>query len=118
MDAIIEAEKVSEGKVFVGYQRRYAPAFLDAVKEVGGLEEIQYARVRDIIGLNSQFVNQSGTFPKKFTDFSKEDTRELLERDDEIVREALESDYDVKATLESMEMLKLLGSLVSNFFEL
>jgi predicted dehydrogenase len=46
IDAIIAAEKKSEAKVFVGYQRRHAQAFLDAVKEVGGMEKIQYARVR------------------------------------------------------------------------
>lgn len=46
VDAIIAAEKKSEAKVFVGYQRRYAEAFLDAVKEVGGMGKIQYARIR------------------------------------------------------------------------
>lgn len=50
-DAIIGAEKKSKGKVFVGYMRRYAAAFLDAVKEIGGIEEILYARVR---GMESQ----------------------------------------------------------------
>lgn len=46
IDAVIQAEKASEAKVFVGYQRRYAVAFLDAVKEVGGMHKIQYARIR------------------------------------------------------------------------
>jgi predicted dehydrogenase len=46
IDAIIAAEKKSQGKVFVGYQRRYAEAFLDAVNEVNGIENVQYARVR------------------------------------------------------------------------
>lgn len=46
IDAIIAAERTSTGKVFVGYQRRYAEAFLDAVKEVGGMDKILYARVR------------------------------------------------------------------------
>jgi predicted dehydrogenase len=45
-DAIIEAERKSKGKVMVGYMRRYASAFADAVKEVGGLDKILYARVR------------------------------------------------------------------------
>ena len=45
-NAIIEAEKHSEGKVMVGYMRRYATAFLDAVKEIGGVEKLLYARVR------------------------------------------------------------------------
>lgn len=40
------AEAVSVGKVMVGYMRRYAPAFIDAVKEIGGLDQILYARIR------------------------------------------------------------------------
>jgi predicted dehydrogenase len=45
-DAIIAAEETSQGKVFVGYMRRYAAAFVDAIKEIGGVEKILYARVR------------------------------------------------------------------------
>lgn len=46
LDAIIAAEKTSEARVFVGYQRRYAEAFLDALKEVGKMEKVEYIRVR------------------------------------------------------------------------
>jgi predicted dehydrogenase len=45
-DAIIEAERKSKGRVMVGYMRRYAAAFLDTVKEIGGMKKILYARVR------------------------------------------------------------------------
>jgi hypothetical protein len=45
-DAIIAAEERSKGKVMVGYMRRYATAFLDTVKEIGGMDKILYARVR------------------------------------------------------------------------
>lgn len=45
-NAIIEAERASTGKVMVGYMRRYAIAFNDAVKEVGGMDQITYVRVR------------------------------------------------------------------------
>jgi hypothetical protein len=45
-DAIIAAETDSQGKVFVGYMRRYAAAFVDAIKEIGGVDKILYARVR------------------------------------------------------------------------
>ena len=47
-DAIIAAEERSKGKVMVGYMRRYAAAFVDAVKEIGGMDKILYARVRGI----------------------------------------------------------------------
>ena len=46
IDAIISAEKTSEAKVFVGYQRRYAEAFLDALEEVGSMDKVEYIRVR------------------------------------------------------------------------
>lgn len=41
-----EAEAASKGKVMVGYMRRYAAAFVDAIDEIGGLDKILYARVR------------------------------------------------------------------------
>jgi len=49
LDEIAEAEKASKGKVFVGYQRRYAEALLDAIEEVKG-EKIDYIRVRGMLG--------------------------------------------------------------------
>jgi hypothetical protein len=51
IDRLIEAEKVSNGRVLIGTMRRYAHAFLEVVQEVGGMEKIIYGRVRDIIGL-------------------------------------------------------------------
>ena len=45
-DAIVAAESQSQGSVMVGYMRRYATAFIEAVKEIGGLDNILYARVR------------------------------------------------------------------------
>mgnify|MGYP001658929267 CR=1 FL=1 len=45
-NAIIEAEKMSEGRVMVGYMRRFAPAFEDAIREIGRMDKILYARVR------------------------------------------------------------------------
>lgn len=57
MNKLVAVEKLSKGKVFVGTMRRFATAFLDAVELVGGMEKIQYARVRDIIRPNHIFVN-------------------------------------------------------------
>ena len=114
IDAILSAESHSTARVFVGYQRRYAAAFLDAIEEVGGMGKIQYARVRDIIGPNSTFVEQSATFPRKFSDFKKEDTEEMLQRDDEMMKYALEHDYGIEATKEAVDMARLLASLGSH----
>jgi len=55
-DAIREARDRNGVTVMVGYMRRYAAAFAEAVKEIGGLESVAYARVRDIIGPNSYFI--------------------------------------------------------------
>lgn len=55
-DAIIEAQRRNNVKIMVGYMRRYASSFALAVKEIGGLDNILFARVRDIIGPNPFFI--------------------------------------------------------------
>ncbi|MCJ1309680.1 hypothetical protein MMC25_003340 [Agyrium rufum] len=111
LDGIISAEKTSEAKVFVGYQRRYAESFLDALKEVGDMDKIEYIRVRDIIGPNHAFVNQSGIYPKKFTDFQEEATADMKATEEEMVKTALVQEYGVKATPQSMSIFRILTGL-------
>ncbi|KAH7399864.1 hypothetical protein BKA64DRAFT_599315 [Cadophora sp. MPI-SDFR-AT-0126] len=113
-DAIIAAESISQGKVFVGYMRRYAPAFIDAIKEIGGVDKILYARVRDIIGPNRTFVDQSGTFPKKFSDFAAADTDDLLRRNAELLTQAVEIECGVEPTDETKQFWRVLGGLGSH----
>ena len=113
-DAIIEAEKNSSGKVMVGYMRRYAAAFLDAVKEVGGIDKILYARVRDIIGPNSVFVGQSGTFPIAFTDFRAEDTKEMQARTAAFLDQALMQELGIAVTPATTAMWRNIASLGSH----
>lgn len=109
LDRIIEAERTSEGNVFVGTMRRYATAFLDAVEEVGGFEKILYARIRDIVGPNSSFVSQSGTYPARFSDFAEADTQDLTMRDADMEEQALANEFGVPVTPNSRRMLRLLG---------
>ncbi|KAH0834545.1 hypothetical protein FOPE_03675 [Fonsecaea pedrosoi] len=113
-DTIIEAEERSKGKVMVGYMRRYAAAFLDMTKEIGGMDKILYARVRDIIGPNSHFVAQSGTFPKVFTDFTPEVVQDKNDRASEIVHQALSVECGIPVNPESTRMWRLLGGLGSH----
>lgn len=113
-DAIIAAEKESRGKVMVGYMRRYATAFIDAVKEIGGMDKILYARVRDIIGPNAGFVNQSATFPKKFTDFKKEDIDDKNLQSDKQMQQGLTVECGVPVSAESRLMWNVLGGLGSH----
>ncbi|KAF3912376.1 Alpha-N-acetylgalactosaminidase [Arthrobotrys entomopaga] len=111
---LIEAEKKSKGKVFVGYMRRYASAFIDAINEIGGTEGIQYVKVRDIICQNSVFINQSATFPRKFTDISSQAAKEYLNREQSMIHQALSVDMGLEVTTERTTMLRLLGGLGSH----
>ncbi|KAF2767805.1 NAD(P)-binding protein [Teratosphaeria nubilosa] len=111
---LLDAEAKSKGRVMVGYMRRYATAFIDAVKEIGGVEAVTYARVRDIIGKNGFFVDQSGTFPKKFTDYSTEDSQDLKARAQDLAEQGLSQDAGVPVTKETETMWSLLGSLGSH----
>ncbi|GAA6003130.1 hypothetical protein JCM10207_001763 [Rhodosporidiobolus poonsookiae] len=67
--AISSAQKRNNVVIFVGYMRRYAAAFDRMKAELGSIKNIRYARIRDIIGFNHFFVNESATFPQTFTDF-------------------------------------------------
>lgn len=107
--ALIDAEKESKGRVFVGTMRRYAPAFLEAVDEVKKMGPILYARVRAIIGPNSNFVSQSTTYPRLFSDFTDGDKKLRAQREKDIVETALRDEFGVAVTEESIKMLRMLG---------
>ncbi|CAI7599010.1 unnamed protein product [Penicillium pancosmium] len=111
INRLIEAEKTSKGKVFVGTMRRYVAAFLDAVEEVGKMERITYARVRDVIGPNATAVSQSGTFPQRFDDFSKEDSSDRANKEANIYERAISKEFGLKVTPQSSRMLRVLGAL-------
>lgn len=114
-DLIIDAEKAAGGaKVFMGYMRRYAAAFEDAVKEVGSIEQVRYARVRDIIGPNSVFIEQSGTFPRTFRDYRKEDSEALQRKTSEDIEQALQAELGVRVTKETDTMWHMLTTLGSH----
>ncbi len=85
-DKIIEANKKSKGEVVVGYMRCYAPAFEMAVKEVGGIENIRYVKLRDIIGGNNYFVRQANKV-YKFDDMPESIAEINKQRDNEICLE-------------------------------
>ncbi|KAF3170110.1 hypothetical protein TWF225_008011 [Orbilia oligospora] len=97
-----KVESTSKGRVFVGYMRRYASAFLDAVKELGGTEGVHI------------FVNQSGTFPQKFDGISEEEKQAFSEREDQVTHEALVVDMGLAITEKRKTMLRLLGGLGSH----
>lgn len=110
IDMLIEAEKKSIGKVFVGTMRRYARAFIDAVEKVGKMDSIQYARVRDIIGPNATFVDQSGMYPQRFTDFQDKDSKDRADKEADIFKQAISKEFGLQVTPESSRMLRVLGA--------
>lgn len=87
-DSIIAARDKAGVQVMVGYMRRFAPAFLQAVEEVRKLDNINYARVRDIIGPNRMMIDQSSNVyrPNDYPAGALEDRRERAAR---LVREAI-----------------------------
>jgi predicted dehydrogenase len=87
-ELILKAREQAGVQVMVGYMRRYAPSFVEAVEQIRALEKINYARVRDIIGHNSQFVEQSSVVlrPK---DIPPEAMRDRAARAERLVKEAI-----------------------------
>ncbi|MGG1518098.1 Gfo/Idh/MocA family oxidoreductase [Paenibacillus oryzisoli] len=86
-DAIIDAQRRNNVKIMVGYMRRYAASFVQAVEEIGGIGNIQYARVRDIIGPNSFFV-KSTSHVVSFDDIPEELKADKRNRAAKLVTEA------------------------------
>lgn len=116
IDALEDAEMKSRGTVFVGYMRRYAAAFLDAVKEVGGMDHIQYVRVRDIIGPNSSFVDQSGIYPQRFSDVSEDESNKLSDITSAVLEKAIKQDCGVNVTPSTKRMMRALCGLGTHDF--
>lgn len=111
-DRIIASDKAAGGsKVFVGYMRRYAAAFVDAVKEVGTIGHIRYARIRDIIGPNSVFVAQSGTYPRTFSDYREVDSEALSRKTIYDIEQALQAELGIPVTEERRMMWEILSFL-------
>ena len=59
VDEIVAARDAAGVQVMVAYMRRFAPAFVQACEEVRALDQINYARIRDIIGQNALIIEQA-----------------------------------------------------------
>jgi predicted dehydrogenase len=87
-EANIRARDETGVQVMVGYMRRFAPAFMQAVAEVRGLGKINYARIRDIIGRNRLIVDQSSVV-LRYDEVADEAKRDWTVRAQRLVREAI-----------------------------
>jgi myo-inositol 2-dehydrogenase / D-chiro-inositol 1-dehydrogenase len=56
---LLELEKQSDRIVFVGYMRRFAPAFLELQKRLPDRDHIRHVRIRDLIRESAFFVAQT-----------------------------------------------------------
>lgn len=70
--------------------------------------------VSAILGPNSVFVEQSGTFPKKFSDFAPKDSKDMVSRNEELLTQALEVECGVVQTAASQRFWRILGGLGSH----
>jgi predicted dehydrogenase len=111
---IIEAERKAPNgaRIFVGYMRRYAKSFTQTFKrEVEGIGRILYARSRDFSGPNAKFVNESGTFQVKNTDFPAGAAEERQKRLQALFEEAFPGQ---PITQKRVQFCRFLGSLGSH----
>ncbi|TVY07379.1 Gfo/Idh/MocA family oxidoreductase [Paenibacillus cremeus] len=90
-DEIIRVRDEMGMKVMVGYMRRYAPAFVQMAEEVKRLSKINYVRVRDLIGGNHLFINQSSNV-YRFDDIPEHAKLDRTERAARLVEEAIGED--------------------------
>jgi len=87
-DAIIKARDEAGVQVMVGYMRRFAPAFTQAVEDVKSIGKINYARIRDIIGKNHLFINQSSVV-HRYKDFPEGAMEDRAARAARMIQEEL-----------------------------
>jgi predicted dehydrogenase len=87
-DAIIGARDAAGVQVMVAYMRRFAPAFIEAVAAVPTLGQINYARIRDIIGVNRLIIDQANSVLRP-GDLPAAALQDRSERAARLVREAI-----------------------------
>lgn len=81
-EAIAKARDEAGVQVMVGYMRRFAPAFVQAVSEVKQLEAIRYARIRAIIGTNPMFIDETSRvlYPQDIGEAALQERRQRAKR--------------------------------------
>ena len=118
-DAVIEAQRKTGLTVQVGTMRRYADAFLRAVRLVRELPDIRLARVHDVIGDNRLFIQDTSRVvrgndvPDGVIAAGRELERRLLQEAIESSKSELLSSYLMLAQLSTHDlsaMRELLGT--------
>jgi predicted dehydrogenase len=86
--AMIRERDAAGVQLLVGYMRRYAPAFLEAVERVRRMDRINYVRVRDIIGQNRLIIDQVEHVVRP-NDFPPDANKDRQQRAARMVTEAI-----------------------------
>ncbi|XSC47457.1 Gfo/Idh/MocA family protein [Bradyrhizobium sp. RDT10] len=87
-DALIDQERKSGIVAQVGFMRRYAPAFTEAVELIRDLKDIRLARVHDAIGRNALIIDQISNVIRP-TDLPERVVKELRSKQIEMVTAAV-----------------------------
>ncbi len=87
-DDIVRARDKAGKIAMVGYMRRFAPAFVEAIEDVKRLGRINYVRVRDIIGENPLFIEQACRVVRP-TDIPAEASKDRWDRSARMTRAAI-----------------------------
>ena len=116
-DAMIAAESRSNAMVQVGYMRRYAPAFVEAVALAAKVRsDIVLARVHDVIGPNATIIDNTSNVYRA-GDVSEAVVAEGRRRHAEKVKEAIDVDSGPRAAAYSL-LLSLSSHALSAMREL
>jgi predicted dehydrogenase len=97
--------------VFVGYMRRFAPAFLELKKRLPAREEFRHVRVRDLIRESAFFVRQTRNIMKP-TDVPAALIAEGRARTEALLRSVMGDD----ASVEQLRAYQVLTGLSSHSF--
>ena len=87
-DALIRERDAAGVQVMVGYMRRFAPAFSEALAALNDFGPIRYARIRDIIGQNQLIIEQSSVV-HRYQDIPRHLVEDKSARAERMVREAI-----------------------------
>lgn len=87
-ERIIEARNRTGLTVMVGYMRRFAPAFLEAVELLPTLGGVNFARVHDVIGRNQLIVDQT-SYVVRPTDLTEDQLHQRWDRGSALVKDAI-----------------------------
>ena len=106
---LVELDDTNEKIVFVGYMRRFAPAFLELKKRLPSAAEIRHVRIRDLIRESQFFVDQTRNIVRP-----RDVSRQVIETGRDRTQRRLRSVMGSEATAEQLRAYQVLTGLSSH----